>query len=149
MAGMNVFNSNGVMGYSGQHTGGSTAPNSGHMTAHIWKWSHPSNSDVLSITEKREGNSCRKPWIGLPVRHFVMQVRRRKRRRRHAKKKVWENHYYLSFSSLPMLSFLFPSLLSPWPCFAHFHACLQNIFKRWPIQQGFGFSLVKNRHLSL
>uniref|UniRef100_A0A3Q4ABP1 Arf-GAP domain-containing protein n=1 Tax=Mola mola TaxID=94237 RepID=A0A3Q4ABP1_MOLML len=37
MAGMNVYNSNGMMGYSGQHTGGSTAPNSGHMTAQTWK----------------------------------------------------------------------------------------------------------------
>uniref|UniRef100_A0A3B4WYR1 Small ArfGAP2 n=1 Tax=Seriola lalandi dorsalis TaxID=1841481 RepID=A0A3B4WYR1_SERLL len=37
MAGMNLYNTNGMMGYSSQHMGGSTTPSSAHMTAHIWK----------------------------------------------------------------------------------------------------------------
>lgn len=37
MAGMNVYNTNGMMGYGSQHMGGSTAPSSAHMTAHVWK----------------------------------------------------------------------------------------------------------------
>ncbi|XP_060915022.1 stromal membrane-associated protein 2 [Labrus mixtus] len=37
MAGVNVYNTNGMTGYSSQHMGGSTAPSSAHMTAHVWK----------------------------------------------------------------------------------------------------------------
>ncbi|XP_029938166.1 stromal membrane-associated protein 2 isoform X1 [Salarias fasciatus] len=37
MAGVNLYNTNGMMGYSSQHMGGSTAPSSAHMTAHVWK----------------------------------------------------------------------------------------------------------------
>ncbi|XP_044027062.1 stromal membrane-associated protein 2 isoform X2 [Siniperca chuatsi] len=37
MAGMNLYSSNGMMGYSSQHMGGSTNPGSVHMTAHVWK----------------------------------------------------------------------------------------------------------------
>ncbi|XP_034400640.1 stromal membrane-associated protein 2 isoform X2 [Cyclopterus lumpus] len=37
MAGMNLYNTNGVMGYSNQQMGGSTTPSSAHMTAHVWK----------------------------------------------------------------------------------------------------------------
>ncbi|KAM9838466.1 stromal membrane-associated protein 2 [Aulostomus maculatus] len=37
MAGMNLFNTNGMMAYSSQHMGGSASPSSAHMTAHIWK----------------------------------------------------------------------------------------------------------------
>ncbi|XP_034457018.1 stromal membrane-associated protein 2 isoform X3 [Hippoglossus hippoglossus] len=37
MAGMNVYNTNDMMGYSSQHMGGSTTQSSVHMTAHIWK----------------------------------------------------------------------------------------------------------------
>uniref|UniRef100_A0A3Q0QZY8 Small ArfGAP2 n=1 Tax=Amphilophus citrinellus TaxID=61819 RepID=A0A3Q0QZY8_AMPCI len=37
MAGMNLYNTSGMVGYSGQQTGGSAAPSSAHMTAHVWK----------------------------------------------------------------------------------------------------------------
>ncbi|KAM3838192.1 stromal membrane-associated protein 2 [Diretmus argenteus] len=37
MAGMNFYGPNSIMGYSGQHMGGSTAPSSTHMAAHVWK----------------------------------------------------------------------------------------------------------------
>ncbi|XP_071775364.2 stromal membrane-associated protein 2 isoform X2 [Centroberyx gerrardi] len=37
MAGMNFYGSNSMMGYSGQHMGGSTTPSSTHMAAHVWK----------------------------------------------------------------------------------------------------------------
>ncbi|XP_040909832.1 stromal membrane-associated protein 2 isoform X2 [Toxotes jaculatrix] len=37
MADMNLYNTNGMMGYSSQHMGGSTTQSSAHMTAHIWK----------------------------------------------------------------------------------------------------------------
>lgn len=37
MAGMNLYNTNGMMGYGSQHMGGSTTPSSAHMTAHVWK----------------------------------------------------------------------------------------------------------------
>ncbi|XP_068189919.1 stromal membrane-associated protein 2 isoform X2 [Antennarius striatus] len=37
MAGMNLYNTNGMMGYSNQHMGGSTTPSSARMAAHIWK----------------------------------------------------------------------------------------------------------------
>ncbi|XP_029298800.1 stromal membrane-associated protein 2 [Cottoperca gobio] len=37
VAGMNVCNTNGVMGYSSQQTGASTTQSSAHMTAHVWK----------------------------------------------------------------------------------------------------------------
>lgn len=37
MAGMNIYNTSGMMGYSNQQMGGSTTPSSVHMTAHIWK----------------------------------------------------------------------------------------------------------------
>ncbi|XP_070702907.1 stromal membrane-associated protein 2 isoform X2 [Pempheris klunzingeri] len=37
MAGMNLYNTNGMMGYSSQHMGGSTTPSSAHMSAHVWK----------------------------------------------------------------------------------------------------------------
>ncbi|XP_039978469.1 stromal membrane-associated protein 2 isoform X2 [Xiphias gladius] len=37
MTGMNLYNTNGMMGYSSQHMGGSTTQSSTHMTAHIWK----------------------------------------------------------------------------------------------------------------
>uniref|UniRef100_A0A8P4K0U2 Arf-GAP domain-containing protein n=1 Tax=Dicentrarchus labrax TaxID=13489 RepID=A0A8P4K0U2_DICLA len=37
MAGVNLYNTNGMMGYSSQHMGGSTTPSSAHMTAHVWK----------------------------------------------------------------------------------------------------------------
>uniref|UniRef100_A0A3Q4GQ87 Small ArfGAP2 n=1 Tax=Neolamprologus brichardi TaxID=32507 RepID=A0A3Q4GQ87_NEOBR len=37
MAGMNLYNTSGMMGYSGQQMGGSAAPSSAHMTAHVWK----------------------------------------------------------------------------------------------------------------
>ncbi|XP_028284752.1 stromal membrane-associated protein 2 [Parambassis ranga] len=37
VAGMNLYNTNGMMGYSSQHMGGSTTPSSAHMTAHVWK----------------------------------------------------------------------------------------------------------------
>ncbi|XP_034016693.1 stromal membrane-associated protein 2 isoform X2 [Thalassophryne amazonica] len=37
MAGMNLYNTNGMMGYGGQHMGGSANPSSAHMTAHFWK----------------------------------------------------------------------------------------------------------------
>uniref|UniRef100_UPI0037E7BEAE stromal membrane-associated protein 2 isoform X2 n=1 Tax=Semicossyphus pulcher TaxID=241346 RepID=UPI0037E7BEAE len=37
MTGMNLYNTNGMMGYSSQHMGSSTTPSSTHMTAHIWK----------------------------------------------------------------------------------------------------------------
>ncbi|XP_035477101.1 stromal membrane-associated protein 2 isoform X2 [Scophthalmus maximus] len=37
MAGMNLYNTNGMMGSSSPHMGGSTNPSSVHMTAHIWK----------------------------------------------------------------------------------------------------------------
>nr|XP_019945953.1 PREDICTED: stromal membrane-associated protein 2-like isoform X2 [Paralichthys olivaceus] len=37
MAGMNLYNTNDMMGYSSQHMGGTTTQSSVHMTAHIWK----------------------------------------------------------------------------------------------------------------
>ncbi|XP_065327186.1 stromal membrane-associated protein 2 isoform X1 [Pelmatolapia mariae] len=37
MAGMNLYSTSGMMGYSGQQMGGSAAPSSAHMTAHVWK----------------------------------------------------------------------------------------------------------------
>ncbi|XP_069032417.1 stromal membrane-associated protein 2 [Embiotoca jacksoni] len=37
MTGMNLYNSNSMMGYSSQQMGGSTTPSSSHMTAHVWK----------------------------------------------------------------------------------------------------------------
>lgn len=37
MAGLNMYHTNNVMGYSNQHMGGSAAPSSAHMTAHVWK----------------------------------------------------------------------------------------------------------------
>ncbi|XP_028453690.1 stromal membrane-associated protein 2 isoform X2 [Perca flavescens] len=37
MAGMNLYNTNGMMRYSSQQMGGSTTPSSAHMTAHVWK----------------------------------------------------------------------------------------------------------------
>ncbi|XP_026155588.1 stromal membrane-associated protein 2 isoform X2 [Mastacembelus armatus] len=37
MAGMNIYNTSSMMSYNSQHMGGSTAPSSTHMTAHIWK----------------------------------------------------------------------------------------------------------------
>ncbi|KAG7499897.1 stromal membrane-associated protein 2-like isoform X2 [Solea senegalensis] len=37
MAGMNLQNTNGTVGFSGQHMGGPAAPSSVHMSAHIWK----------------------------------------------------------------------------------------------------------------
>ncbi|CAK6949703.1 stromal membrane-associated protein 2 isoform X2 [Scomber scombrus] len=37
MAGMNLYNTKGMMGYSSQQMGGSTTPGSAHMTAHVWK----------------------------------------------------------------------------------------------------------------
>ncbi|XP_037548803.1 stromal membrane-associated protein 2 isoform X2 [Nematolebias whitei] len=37
MAGVNLYNTNGTMGYGSQHTGSSAAPSSAHMAAHIWK----------------------------------------------------------------------------------------------------------------
>lgn len=37
MAGVNLYNSSGMMGYSNQQMGGSTTESSAHMTAHIWK----------------------------------------------------------------------------------------------------------------
>ncbi|KAK5855299.1 hypothetical protein PBY51_005410 [Eleginops maclovinus] len=37
MAGMNVCNTNGMIGYSSQQMGGSTTQSSVHMTAHVWK----------------------------------------------------------------------------------------------------------------
>lgn len=37
MAGTNLYNTSGMVGYSGQQTGGSAAPSSAHMTAHVWK----------------------------------------------------------------------------------------------------------------
>ena len=40
MAGMNVYSTNDMMGYSSQHTGASTTQSSVHMTAHVWKWTH-------------------------------------------------------------------------------------------------------------
>lgn len=138
MAGMNVYNTNSMVGYSSQHMGGSTTPSSAHMTVHIWKWSHFSKKRCNANNPGKRGKlSCRNQWIRLSLRHFVMQGRRRKRRRRRAKKnKVWENHYYLSFSSLPMLSLL---VSVHGHVFAYFHACLQNIFLWWPIQQGSDF----------
>lgn len=62
----------------------------------------------MPITHRKRGKrSCRNLRVRLSMTHFVMQGRRRKRRRRRVtKNKVWENHYYLSFSSLPMLPLL-------------------------------------------
>lgn len=40
MAGMNLYNTKGMMGYSSQQMGGSATPGSAHMTAHVWKWSN-------------------------------------------------------------------------------------------------------------
>ncbi|XP_017277290.1 stromal membrane-associated protein 2 isoform X2 [Kryptolebias marmoratus] len=37
MAGVNLYNTNGTVGYGSQHTGSSAAPSSAHMTAHVWK----------------------------------------------------------------------------------------------------------------
>ncbi|XP_059206429.1 stromal membrane-associated protein 2 [Centropristis striata] len=37
MAGVNLYNTNGMVGYSSQQMGGSTTPSSAHMTAHVWK----------------------------------------------------------------------------------------------------------------
>eukprot|EP00064_Thunnus_orientalis_P011517 superscaffoldBa00001666_g11548 len=37
MAGMNLYNTKGMMGYSSQQMGGSATPGSAHMTAHVWK----------------------------------------------------------------------------------------------------------------
>ncbi|XP_068432385.1 stromal membrane-associated protein 2 isoform X2 [Clinocottus analis] len=37
MAGINLYNTNGVVGYSSQQTGSSKTPSSAHMTAHVWK----------------------------------------------------------------------------------------------------------------
>lgn len=37
MAGLNVYHSNNMVGYNNQHMGGSAAPSSAHMTAHVWK----------------------------------------------------------------------------------------------------------------
>lgn len=37
VTGMNLYNTSGMMGYGSQHMGGSTAPSSAHMTAHVWK----------------------------------------------------------------------------------------------------------------
>lgn len=37
VASMNAYNTNGMMGYSNQQMGGSTAPSSAHMTSHVWK----------------------------------------------------------------------------------------------------------------
>lgn len=37
MAGMNLYNTNSMMGYGSQHMDSQTAPSSAHMTAHVWK----------------------------------------------------------------------------------------------------------------
>ncbi|XP_075968905.1 stromal membrane-associated protein 2 isoform X3 [Anarhichas minor] len=37
VAGVNLYNTKGMTGYSSQQTGGSTTPSSAHMTAHVWK----------------------------------------------------------------------------------------------------------------
>ncbi|XP_026203482.1 stromal membrane-associated protein 2 [Anabas testudineus] len=37
MAGINLYNTSGMMGYNSQHTGGSTTQSAAHMTANIWK----------------------------------------------------------------------------------------------------------------
>lgn len=37
MAGLNMYNTNNMMGYSNQHMGGSGTQSSAHMTAHVWK----------------------------------------------------------------------------------------------------------------
>lgn len=37
MAGLNVYHSNNMVGYNNQAMGGSAAPSSAHMTAHVWK----------------------------------------------------------------------------------------------------------------
>lgn len=37
VAGVNLYNTNGMMGYGSQHMGSSAAPSSAHMTAHVWK----------------------------------------------------------------------------------------------------------------
>ncbi|KAJ0003241.1 hypothetical protein NQD34_008339 [Periophthalmus magnuspinnatus] len=37
MAGLNAYHSNNMMSYNNQHMGGSEAPSSSHMTAHVWK----------------------------------------------------------------------------------------------------------------
>ncbi|KAM6903331.1 stromal membrane-associated protein 2 isoform 1-T1 [Lycodopsis pacificus] len=37
VAGVNLYNTKGMTGYSSQQTGGSTAPSSANMTAHVWK----------------------------------------------------------------------------------------------------------------
>lgn len=37
MAGLNAYHSNNMVGYNNQHMGGSAAPSSAHMTAHVWK----------------------------------------------------------------------------------------------------------------
>ncbi|KAM7384005.1 hypothetical protein PAMA_011382 [Pampus argenteus] len=37
MAGMNLYNNKGMMGYSGQQMGESTTQSSAHMTEHVWK----------------------------------------------------------------------------------------------------------------
>ncbi len=136
MAGINLYNTNGIMGYSNQHMGGSTTSASGHMTAHIWKWSHVSKMWCYTNNpQKRGGLSCRNLWIRLSMRQFLMQGRRRRRQ-------VWRRRRF----GKPLLP-LFLSPLCPcflfsshtWPCFAYFSACLQNIFVWWPRQQGSEF----------
>ncbi|XP_068567078.1 stromal membrane-associated protein 2 isoform X2 [Cebidichthys violaceus] len=37
VAGVNLYNTNGMTGYNSQQMGGSTTPSSAHMTAHVWK----------------------------------------------------------------------------------------------------------------
>lgn len=149
MAGVNLYNTNGMMGYSSQHMGGSTNPGSAHMTAHIWKWSYLSKKwrDTNKYPQTRGELSCRNRWIRLSMRHFLMQGRRKRRRQ------IWRK---IRFGK-PLLP-LFLSPLCPcflfsshsWPFFfAYFHACLQNIFHMMTKTTGFRGTLVRTTDLSL
>lgn len=140
MAGMNVYNTNSMVGYSSQHMGGSTTPSSVHMTAHIWKWSHFSKKRCNANNPRKRG-SCRNQWIRLSLRHFVMQGRRRKRRRRRAKGKPLLPLFLLS-------AYAFSSRLSPRPCFCVFPCLPSEHFPMMTNTTGFWFSLVRTTHLS-
>lgn len=136
VAGMNLYNPNSMTGYSSQHMGGSATPSSAHMTAHIWKWSHFPKKWWNANNPQMRGKQL-EASVDWTFWHFVTQGRRGKKRKRCVKKKVWENHYYLSFSSLPMLSL--PVRVHGHVFRIPFHACLQNIFIQWPIEQGSNF----------
>ena len=147
MAGVNVYNTNGMMGYSSQHMGGSTTPSSAHMTAHVWKWSHYLSKKWCNANnpQKRGELSCRNLWIRLSTRHFLIQEEEEETGVK--KNKVWETTTTsLSLSSLPMLPLLVSihgHVFCIFPCLPSEHFCMMTK------TTGFRGSLVRTTRLSL